>query len=88
VVAVSWEGRRFQGMCNIGRRPTISRSNFSIEIHIIDFDRDIYDEYIAVCFLKRIRDEKKFENLRKLSEQLEKDKATTLQYFKKSENRL
>lgn len=69
------------GMLNIGTRPTFNKNadNRSIEVNIFDFSDDIYDKEITLVFRKKIRDEKKFENIEKLMEQLRKDKDTTLQ---------
>ena len=63
----------FSGMMNIGNRPTISGLNQTIEIHIFDFDKDIYGKNLKVCFLKKIRKEKKFDSLAILKSQLKKD---------------
>ena len=63
----------FLGMMNIGNRPTINGLNETIEIHIFDFDKDIYGKNLKVCFLKKIRKEKKFDSLTSLKNQLKKD---------------
>jgi riboflavin kinase/FMN adenylyltransferase len=60
-------------MLNLGSRPTISDSSFVIEVHLFDFNKQIYDDTLKVNFLKRIRDEKKFLDLSKLKLQLIKD---------------
>jgi riboflavin kinase/FMN adenylyltransferase len=60
-------------MMNIGNRPTINGLNETIEIHIFDFDKDIYGKNLKVCFLKKIRKEKKFDSLTSLKNQLKKD---------------
>jgi len=61
-------------MGNIGYRPTIGDSDLVTEVHIFDFDEDIYGDEITVYFIDRIRDEVKFENLEALRIQLAKDK--------------
>ena len=53
---------------------TISDNSFAIEVHIFDFSLKIYDKELKNKFLQRIRDEKKFSDLKKLRLQLEKDK--------------
>ncbi len=63
----------FSGMMNIGNRPTINGLNQTIEVHIFDFDKDIYGKNLKVCFLKKIRKEKKFDSLPSLKSQLKKD---------------
>jgi riboflavin kinase/FMN adenylyltransferase len=67
-------GKMYLGMGNIGTRPTIGRHEFTTEVHIFDFDQDIYGKEITMYFVDRIRDEQKFEGLGKLKEQLEKDR--------------
>ncbi|MEN8121562.1 MAG: bifunctional riboflavin kinase/FAD synthetase [Bacteroidota bacterium] len=85
VYAVETEikGKRYAGMLNIGYKPTINidKSNRSIEVHILNFNDDIYDEDIRVYFHKRIRNELKFCSLEKLKQQLIKDKALVSNYF-------
>ena len=63
----------FSGMMNIGNRPTINGLNQTIEVYIFDFDKDIYGKNLKVCFLKKIRKEKKFDSLPSLKSQLKKD---------------
>ena len=63
----------FSGMMNIGNRPTINGLNQTIEVHIFDFDKDIYGKKLKVCFVKKIRKEKKFDSLPSLKRQLKKD---------------
>ena len=65
----------FQGMCNIGYRPTIGANNaLTIETHILDFDEDIYGLDIHIHFLKRIREERRFDSLSALADQLKADR--------------
>lgn len=62
------------GMLNIGNRPTVEGAGRAMEVNIFDFDKTIYGEQIKVRFIKRLRDEIKFESLDELKGQLEKDK--------------
>ena len=64
---------KFSGMMNIGNRPTINGLNQTIEVYIFDFNKDIYGKNLKVCFLKKIRKEKKFDSLPSLKSQLKKD---------------
>jgi riboflavin kinase/FMN adenylyltransferase len=75
---VEIKGQVWKGMMNIGNNPSITSKNRSIEVHIFDFDTDIYDEDIIVRFIKRIREEISFDNLQALKNQLENDKDTAL----------
>lgn len=82
-VKVKVANQQFNGMLNIGSRPTVNHNadNRSIEVHILDFDRDIYGHTIGLEFYKKLREEQKFASLEALKEQLAKDKANTLQFF-------
>ena len=75
-VRVSWNSLSYKGMMNIGHRPTLDNGNtISIEVHIIDFKEDIYNQLLEVNFICKIRDEHKFKNIDELKEQLQKDKS-------------
>ncbi len=78
-VDVNLDGRILRGMMNIGVRPTLENGNHtSMEVHIFDFDADIYHQIIEVSFLKKIRDEQKFASVEDLVEQLKADKTSAL----------
>jgi len=64
-------GRTWQGVCNIGIRPTVGAGGArTIETHILDFDREIYGLDLDIEFCARLRDEKRFDSLDQLKEQL------------------
>lgn len=65
--------KKLDGMLNIGHRPTVGGENKTIEVHIFDFDQDIYDSEISLEFIERIREEKKFDSIEVLKGQLEED---------------
>ena len=71
-------GEIFNGMLNIGFRPTIDSASAvkTIEAHLFKVSGDFYDEQVVIHFVKRIRDEMKFKGLDELKRQLEKDKDT------------
>lgn len=74
-VRVLWNKRHYKGMMNIGHRPTLDNGdNISIEVHILGFDEDIYNQSIEIDFIRKIRDEQKFKGIDELKEQLHKDK--------------
>jgi len=82
LVNCSLNFEKYYGLMNIGYRPTFGDVKESIiEVYIIDFDKDIYGENIRIDFIKRIRDEKKFDSKEELIEQINKDKADTLKYI-------
>jgi len=72
-VTVEHHDRKYRGVANIGYSPTFDDCEFTIEVHILDFEDDIYGEKIRVNFHKRIREEIKFDNISELSEQIKKD---------------
>ncbi|MFC2107478.1 bifunctional riboflavin kinase/FAD synthetase [Bacteroidota bacterium] len=74
-------GKSYLGMGNIGYRPTVDDGDLTIEVHIFDFDEEIYNQTIAISFVERIRDEIKFESLDALKMQLDKDKMVVLDKF-------
>ena len=80
-VTASLEGdeRKFKGMMNIGMRPTINVTYRSIEVHLFDFNEDIYDRHMTVYLHHYIRPEQKFSGLPALQEQLHKDKTESIQ---------
>jgi riboflavin kinase/FMN adenylyltransferase len=71
---ILYNGKMYLGMGNIGYRPTINNSDLTVEVHIFDFDKDIYGEPITIFFVDRIRDEIKFKDLDALKEQLTLDR--------------
>ena len=73
LVKICFGENQFSGMMNIGNRPTINGLNQTIEIHVFEFDKDLYGKNLKVCFLKKIRNEKKFDSLTSLKSQLKKD---------------
>lgn len=72
-VTVECHREKFKGVANIGYSPTFDDHEFTVEVHIFDFDNDIYGEKIRVNFIKRIRDEKKFSNIAELIDQIKLD---------------
>lgn len=68
-------GRALPGVASVGTRPTFGGTKPLLEVHLFDFDADIYGEYIQVDFIARIRSEEKFESARALVEQMHLDSA-------------
>jgi len=77
-VNVESEGKTYHGMTNIGIRPTLNLNELTIETNIFDFEKDIYDHFMKVIFVDRIRDEVKFENIEMLKQQLIKDRRNAI----------
>lgn len=76
LVQIRMNGDVFHGMCNVGFNPTFDGQERRIEVHIFDFDADIYEDEIGLYFLAKIRDEQKFESKEALAAQLAQDEKT------------
>ena len=77
------EDKLFNGMMNIGHRPTIGTNVKSIEVHLFNFNEDIYGQVISIKMISKIRDEKKFSSIQALKEQLVKDENYCLKLINK-----
>ena len=73
LVKIQFQEKHYSGMMNIGNRPTIKGDHQTIEVHLFDFNQNIYGQKLKVSLLKKIRDEKKFDSLEALKIQLAKD---------------
>ena len=81
IVKVEAEGETYGGIANMGTRPTVYGQNPVLEVHILGFSGNLYGKKIKVEFLKKVRDEKKFNGLDELKEQIFKDISTAKTYF-------
>jgi riboflavin kinase/FMN adenylyltransferase len=73
-VRVTIGNENFSGMLNIGYRPTVGRDNqLSIEVHIFDFQKNIYGKQLTLEIIKHVRNEIHFTNVNDLTKQLEQD---------------
>lgn len=79
-VRVEFENNTYNGMLNIGMRPTFNNNadNRSIEVNIFDFSEDIYSKEITLIFIGKIREEQKFTGIEALVQQLSLDKEKAL----------
>ncbi|MFA5668951.1 MAG: bifunctional riboflavin kinase/FAD synthetase [Balneolaceae bacterium] len=68
----------YNGMLNIGNRPTFSGNTHAVEVHMFDFDNEIYGQTVQIHFIKRLRDEMQFSGKDELKAQLVKDKEVAL----------
>ena len=71
---VEVDGEIYKGITSVGNNPTVNGKNTTVETHILNFDEDIYGKHIKLYFISKIRNEKKFNSLEELKEQLIKDK--------------
>ncbi|WP_175638887.1 bifunctional riboflavin kinase/FAD synthetase [Metabacillus schmidteae] len=85
-VSILVEGKSYEGVCNIGYKPTFKDEQAikpSIEVHIFDFQNEIYGKNVSVYWYKRIRSEQKFHNVDELIAQISKDKEQSQEFFQK-----
>ena len=78
-VYVYVNGQKYKGMLNIGHRPTLNNgTDLSIEVHILDFEGDIYHQPMRIEFIDFLRAEAKFQSTEELALQIRKDKDAAL----------
>jgi riboflavin kinase / FMN adenylyltransferase len=73
-VAARVEGQVFPGVASFGVRPTVDNGPAMLEVHLLDFDGDLYGREMEVEFIERIRDERKFDSIPLLVAEMERDK--------------
>jgi riboflavin kinase/FMN adenylyltransferase len=71
-------GEEHKGLVNIGNCPTVGTFDRGIEVYILDFNSEIYEESIQFDFAERLRDERKFESVRSMIGQMKKDRIAAL----------
>nr|WP_285868464.1 bifunctional riboflavin kinase/FAD synthetase [Mesobacillus maritimus] len=80
------DGKWHNGVCNLGYKPTFNNQKAAkptVEVHIFDFNQDIYGKLVIVEWHQKIRDEQKFSGIDALVEQINQDKQQALDYFEK-----
>ncbi len=80
-VTVECADTQYRGVANIGYSPTFDDHEFTVEVHILDFNDNIYGKSIRVNFIERIRDEIKFANISELIDQIKCDIAAAREIF-------
>lgn len=80
IVEVYVKGQHYKGMLSVGTNPTVNGEKLTVEVYILDFNEDIYEEKIMVKFRDFLHEEIKFENLEKLIERLDEDKRLTEEF--------
>ncbi len=81
IVSVLIDDSRFNGVMNIGQKPTFNEHNITLEVHLLDFNEDIYGKVVKVDFLKHIRGEKKFASIEELKNAIDTDVDYSRNYF-------
>ena len=78
-VKVFLDNKEYKGVCNIGLRPTVEKNGAPLcEVHILDFNQDIYGKILKIALVSKIRGEKKFDSLGELTQQINKDTASAV----------
>ena len=68
------DGGRHAAVVNIGRRPTFGDENrLRVEVHLLDFEGDLYDRHLRVTLVRKLRDEQRFASAQALAAQIERD---------------
>jgi len=80
-------GEPVPGIANIGTRPTVDGTRALLEVHLFDFDRDIYGQHVQVSFLRKLREEQRFDSFDALKQQIGADVAQAQVYFRNASHR-
>ena len=86
VFAVELEGiadTPVAGVANVGSRPTVDGTRSLLEVHLFDFNADIYGKYVQVSFLKKLREERRFASFDALREQIHVDARQARDFFRR-----
>jgi len=75
------------GVANLGVRPTVDGTRTLLEVHLLDFEQDIYRKQVKVEFCQKLREEQRFENVDLLRDQITQDVLKAREYFRASEER-
>jgi riboflavin kinase/FMN adenylyltransferase len=76
-------GKYYPGVANVGCKPTLGQFKPSLEVHLFDFNQDIYGKYVEVRFHKKLRDEQRFDDLDTLKQQIAEDSKKARAFFTK-----
>ncbi|MEN8108833.1 MAG: bifunctional riboflavin kinase/FAD synthetase [Pseudomonadota bacterium] len=74
-------GEPVPGVANVGTRPTVDGTRTLLEVHLFDFNADIYGQHVQVAFLHKIRDEQRYDSFEALKQQIELDVQQAREYF-------
>jgi len=77
-VRIGYGGQTFDGMMNLGKRPTVDGQRHTTEVHLFNFDGDLYGQHLDVSVEARIRNEERFSSLEALQRQLSHDRKAIL----------
>lgn len=80
-VRVNLNGKQYKGVANVGTKPTLNGTKALLEVHLFDFNQDVYGHFMQVELVKKLRDEQKFDTLLQLTAQIATDVADAKQCF-------
>ncbi len=80
-VLIKLNSKTYNGVCNVGKRPTLGGSKTLLEVFIFDFNKEIYGEYVTIIFKQKCREEEKFESFEALQKQIKKDVEKSRLFF-------
>jgi len=83
VAFARFKGAWYKSMVNVGVRPTLNLERETIEAHLFDFDQQAYNQPIALHFIERLRDEKRFGSIAELKNQLDEDFSKSKELFER-----
>ena len=72
-VVAQTNGVEYKALANIGTNPTVGNDHLSLEVHLLDFQGDLYGQQLSISFLSFLREEKKFSSLEELKQQITED---------------
>jgi riboflavin kinase/FMN adenylyltransferase len=82
IEAFGIEGEPWPGVASIGTRPTVNGTRVLLEVHLFDFDRNIYGAHVHVNFLHKLREEKRFDSIDEMVRRIHEDSAQAREYFR------
>jgi len=80
-VLIQLKSKTYNGVCNVGKRPTLGGNKTLLEVFIFDFNKEIYGEYVTIIFKQKCREEEKFESFEALQKQIKKDVEKSRLFF-------
>jgi riboflavin kinase / FMN adenylyltransferase len=87
-VSVVWNDRHYAGIANVGNRPTVKGIRAQLEVHLFDFNTDLYGQFIEVRLLSKIREEQKFPSVTALQQQIDADALVAKNWLSQNEKTL
>lgn len=80
------DNKTYGGVANVGQKPTVNGTRQQLEVHLFDFDNDLYGKQLDVSLLKKLRDEKRFESFEALKQQIELDAEAARVWLRQRDN--